>query len=270
MAMGARVLVCHLLFLCVPLPCRAELSREQQIETLNEALRAFDRGTDLRSTNPPEAARAFRESAEKLQAVVDSGIRNGKLYYNLGNAYLRCGELGRAILNYRRAERLIPGDGQLEANLRFARGLRQNQIPPSGRASLVRTFFAWHFDVPIRWRFAVGLACYVAFWCLLLVRIYWRTIRWGLTGVPLLILWLTLGASVAYETLIQSRQAEGVLIADEVIVRKSYGDGAEQQFDQPLHQGVEFAVLDRRPDWILIELPDGKSGWIRMSKAELI
>ncbi len=247
-----------------------DLSRTEQIETFNEALWAFDHGNELRRSNPAEAARAFRGAVDKFQRLADSGVENGKLYYNLGNACLRSGELGRAILNYRRAEKMIPNDGHLDANLEFARSLRKNQIPTSGEQAFVKIFFAWHFGVPIRFRYAIGLGVYVLFWLLLFARMYFKSIRWGLAIVPCLVVWLTLGCSVWYAEFARSKDRDGVITADEVIVRKGNGEGFEPQFEQPLHQGVEFSVLEQRKDWIHIRLPDSKTGWIRSRKAELI
>ncbi len=248
----------------------ADLTRAQQVETLNEALRAFDRGNEMRRSNPGEAGRSFREATDKFQLLVDSGIANGKLYYNLGNSYLRAGRLGQAIANYRRAERLIPADGQLEANLRFARTLCKNQIAASGQRAFLQTFFAWHHGVPIRYRYAIGLAAYVLFWLLLVGRMYFKTIRWSIAIVPAVLLWLVLGSSVVYENLKLAESTEGVITADDVTVRKGNGEGFEPQFEQPLHQGVEFSVIEQRKDWIHIRLPDNNSGWIRSNKVELI
>ncbi len=53
-------------------------------------------------------------------------------------------------------------------------------------------------------------------------------------------------------------------------MRKGNGEGFEPQFEQPLYEGVEFAVIERRNEWIHIRLPDNKAGWIRRRKAELI
>ena len=261
-------LVCFLFALSPSIA--GEPTRAEQVETFSEALRAFDRGNEVRRSDPTEAARAFREAGDKFQWLADSGIENGKLFYNLGNAYLRSDELGSAILNYRRAEKLIPNDGQLEANLKFARSLRKNQIPASGERAFVQTFFAWHYGVPIRFRYALGVSAYVLFWLLLLARMYFPAIRWGIAIVPCLIVWLTLGGSVLYETTVQPSHLEGVVTAGEVIVRKGNGEGFEPQFEQPLYEGIEFAVIEQRKDWIHIRLPDNKAGWIRRSKAELI
>jgi len=61
-----------------------------------------------------------------------------------------------------------------------------------------------------------------------------------------------------------------VVLVDDVIARKGNGEGFEPQFEEPLHQGVEFEVLDRRPGWFQVELADGQRGWIRTDQAALI
>ncbi len=247
-----------------------ELSMDQRVAMFHEALRAFDRGTQMRHSDPPAAERAFRESSDKLQLLVDSGIRNGKLYYNLGNAYLSAGALGKAILSYRRAETLIAGDGQLEANLRFARSLRRNQFAVDSGRAVAETLFAWHFQIPARMRYGLAAGAYLGFWLILLARVFRPAVRWNVLLIPLAVMWVSLAVSLTVETIHNNTLRDGVLLADEVVVRKGNGEGFEAQFDQPLNEGVEFTVLEQRRDWLHIELPDGKSGWIRSNHAERV
>ena len=53
---------------------------------------------------------------------------NGHLYYNLGNAYFRLKLLGHAILYYERARVLIPGDDDLDYNLRYVRQQTKDMV----------------------------------------------------------------------------------------------------------------------------------------------
>jgi len=64
------------------------------------------------------------------EALLDLGWKNGTVYYNLGNAYLRGGELGRAIAAYRYGESFQPRDEDLQANLAFARNTAKDAIQP--------------------------------------------------------------------------------------------------------------------------------------------
>src|SRR5262245_44498262 len=61
--------------------------------------------TFVRALEVFDAARApqeYRESAVLLESLLANGYRNGAVYYNLGNAWFRAGEYGRAIAAYRK------------------------------------------------------------------------------------------------------------------------------------------------------------------------
>src|SRR5512141_279622 len=60
------------------------------------------------------------EAVEIYESILRNGYLSGPLYYNLGNAYYRAGNIPRAILNYERALRLMPGDEDLHHNLQLA------------------------------------------------------------------------------------------------------------------------------------------------------
>ena len=65
----------------------------------------------------------FQEASQTYQQLVDLGVEHENLFYNLGNAYYKSGDLGRAVLNYERARRMAPRDADIRANLDFARSL---------------------------------------------------------------------------------------------------------------------------------------------------
>jgi len=254
-----------------PVGARCEtLSGQQRISVLNEASAAFDRGKSIEQSDPTGAVEAFGEAAEKFQALIDSGVRNGRLYYDLANAELQRGRLGMAILNYRRAETLIPGDGRLQENLRFARSLCRNQIPPRGRSELLATLFFLHYQTSMRTRFVAAMACYAAFWGVLVLRLLVRRFRLGTAAVALAVVWIALGASVGVQRLVEDRRPAGVVTANDVVVRKGNGENYDPKFKQLLHEGVEFSLLEARGDWLYMELPDGNAGWIRSDQAELV
>jgi len=252
-------------------PVRAiSLTPSQQEELLHEAIRSADLGAEIRQSKPDEAKEAFRKAAIKYELLVESGVRNGRLYYNLGNAYFESGQIGRAILNYRRAEQWIPGDARLEHNLNYVRSLRRNQIEAAGQQAFLRTLFFWHYNTSQRSRWSAALTLYVIFWLLMIARAFFPRFRWRYVLVPVLLVWVTLGSWVTAETLGRSHDRQGVLVANDVVVRKSNGEGSEPQFKQKLQEGVEFVILEQHHDWWHIELPDGKTGWIRANQAEPI
>lgn len=248
----------------------AELTPEQRRLVLDEALTAYDRGIERLRRDPGGAQAAFTEAAERFELLIDDGVVNGALLYNLGNARLQAGDIGLAIVSYRRAERFIPGDERLNRNVAHARSLPRVQIAPSGTRALTDVLLSWHRRTSLMTRGGVFAVAYVLFWLFVTGRLLHRRSMWVYGAVLAAVAWLACGASIAIDVLGGDDRAAGVVIADEVVVRKGNGDGFEPQLEEPLTEGVEFVVLEARDDWLMIELPDGNTGWIRASAAELV
>ncbi len=75
--------------------------------------------TDFDVANAAYAEGRYEEAATIYQALIDEQP-NATLYYNLGNARFKQGELAQAILNYERALRLQPNHKDAQYNLAFA------------------------------------------------------------------------------------------------------------------------------------------------------
>src|SRR5258705_237395 len=67
----------------------------------------------------------FGDAAVAYERLIQSGRASAAVYFNLGNAWFKSGQLGRAIAAYRRAESLTPRDPDVRANLQFARNQAQ-------------------------------------------------------------------------------------------------------------------------------------------------
>lgn len=243
-----------------------ELTANQQQTLLAEAQAAYDEGVALKRDQPDESQQAFELSAARFQQLVDRGRATGPLYYNLGNALLQAGSLGRAIHAYRSAASAMPGDGRLRTNLDYARTLRTDQIQPTAGRAALHTLLFWHHGTSTATRVMCSCLAWIAFWCVLLLDRFRSGVHWRWIAIMLAIGWLIGGASAAVE-LLSDQPSEGVLIAPQTIVRKGGGEGFEPQFAEPLHEGVEFTIAEERTEWWRIILPDGSEGWIPQSSA---
>src|SRR5436190_1490210 len=58
--------------------------------------------------------------ADAVAAYEKIEPKTANVFFNVGNAYYRAGQLGRAVLNYERARQLAPSDPDILANLKFA------------------------------------------------------------------------------------------------------------------------------------------------------
>ena len=237
---------------------------------LELALSEFDEAQHAQASKPDRARRLFRSSAQRFESIIATGVVNGKLEYNLGNSYLQSGDVGRAILHYRRAQRLIPIDPLLTENLSVARSRCLTSIRPSASGEALKTIFFVHYQTSTAERLRFAIVAYVAIWILITARSWTR--RRGVTigAVVAVAIAVSLGASAAVSQWSDQNAPDGVVIGVDVAVHKGPGAGYQRQFEQPLQPGVEFTLTERRGGWWNVELTDAKTGWIDAADAELV
>lgn len=194
------------------------------------------------------------------QEIRNAGVVSGALLYNQGNAFMRAGQRGRAIACYRQAKRYRPRDPYLDANLRYALG--SDTLPGPNRSVLDYLLF-WQnwISYPAKFHlvaaggslaFALGVAgLYFA------PRRLFHRAAWATLLVTLVLLF-----SAAYDWYRFERIEHGVVIRQEVIARKGNAESYEPAFTQPLSEGTEFQVVERRGRWLLIRLPGAQEGWV--------
>lgn len=249
----------------------AQLSEQQTRELFTEANQLFRQANDAANVNPVESQDRYRRAVLRFDRIVlEGGVRNGMLFYNIGNAYFRMNDIGRAILNYRRAEQYIPADRNLARNLRTAREARQDTFEEGQSVKVMRTLLFWHHDIQPGTRSMLFGGLSLLFWGLAALRLFrpqWSP-GWALGlfgGLSILFL-----GSLAFESATQTSQQAGVLIAPQVIARTGDGQSYEPSFKDPLHAGTEFVLLEVRNEWNHIELPDGRQCWIPTDSASLV
>ncbi len=228
----------------------------------------FQKGLDSSGSDGQEGIRQAASLYERT--IKENGIRNGYLYYNLGNCYFQLGEIGKAILNYRRAEKLIPSYRRLKHNLASARGRRKDNIEKAQIRSIARTIFFWHSLMSLRTKIVVFSMLFSIIWILLLVKLFSdkALVRWVLTVC--IFFTLVFGASAALEFYARHSVRFGVIVAEETVPRKGPGESYEASFKEPLHEGIEFRLRDRQAKWFRIELDNGAQCWVHSRYVEPI
>jgi len=244
---------------------------------LKQALADYASAVAMKNRNGQDAQQLFRRALASFESLQREGLQNGRLSYNIANTYLQLGDVGRAIVNYRRALRIAPEDDRIRKNLQVARDLCQVRVSLPATSAAMETIFFWHFGTSLAARLKVASAAYAVFWLLMLVRLFALrevpAFAWVIRVVAAIV--VITCASVAWEMSSQRNQVEGVVVANEATLRKGNGDYYESQLDRPLSAGVEFQVLESRGDvqgasWYLVRLRDGKEGWLRADQADVI
>lgn len=248
-----------------------EARASQSLEGLSEAQAAYERGVALRESDLREARREFARAAAGFQAAVDAGADNAAIHFNLGNALIQSGDLGRGIASQLRARRLAPEDPSIAANLAHARSEVRPKLPGEvARAS--GDLIAWWRFASERTRFLLFAIAWLAAWSLAAVAVAGVRLRRPLPAIRTacaVIALLTLATLVADRWLERDRRT-GVVIADQATLRKGNGDGFDAQVAEPLGPGVEFLFREERPGWLRVRLADGSEGWLRTEQVVLV
>jgi hypothetical protein len=260
-----------LLFFLPPTSAEAKLPKEKIYMLFSQANEAF-RQANLERSDSAKADRLYEEAILAYEKIIDAGqTRNAGLYYNLANTYFLKGDLGKAILNYRRAQKLDVADANIQKNLAFARSQRLDKVSPKTEKRILQTLFFWHYDFSLKTKFVMTCIFFAAC-CIALTVMIWfgRSPIATTTGVITGLLTLCLLASVVMETRTQATTICGVITADEVIARQGDGQNYAPSFKEPLHTGTEFDLLESRTGWLHIKLADDTDSWIPDHSADLI
>ncbi|HEY8835010.1 MAG TPA: tetratricopeptide repeat protein [Chthoniobacterales bacterium] len=206
----------------------------------------------------------FQEAAEGYEALVQSGHWNANLFYDLGNAYYRLGNFGKAVLNYERALALDPRQPEADANLRLARDearaleLRKDWIERYASMATVKQY---------------SIAAAVGLWLAVFVTAHLVLSHRRSAGrIALIVIGvLVCGASAFAISTLESGtrgNALAVVTAKETEARLATADNAKSILLLPA--GSEIKILSERGDWIYAALPNDQRGWIPSSSAERV
>lgn len=217
------------------------------------------------ATNSLYESGRFLEAALVYEQLIDQGFESGALYYNLGNAYFKQGDLGRAILSYRRAERLYPRDADIRANLEIARAQRIDVFDAGASATGPASRLT--LDELAQITLVVWIALAVLVVVLLFAKR--RTVRKGAAYASVVVgLALLLSAAAMGERWYsEGVDRELVVVAEIVDVVSGPGTTYAQEFT--LHGGAEARLLEQRGSWTRLELPGGElQGWVPSNAVE--
>lgn len=205
----------------------------------------------------------FNEASSAYEDLLKSGARSAAVCFNLGNAFFKSGQLGRAVTAYRAAEALNPRDPDIRANLRFARN--QAKGPSAPRSAIAQ----WLNQLTINeWT----LVCSASLSLLLLafISIQFRPNFKALLRWPIILLsaaTLLTGLSIVAAWHFEHSQQNAVVITAQAEVR--HGPLDESQAAFVAHDGSELVVLDAKDQWLQVSAGPRRIGWIKKDQVLL-
>jgi hypothetical protein len=228
--------------------------------------------TPIDETNQLYADKKYSEAILKYEEIIDNHGVAPELYYNLGNAYFRINELGKAILNYERAVRIAPGYADAKFNLEFANQKVIDNIEISDTFFLkkwiealmkMQTSNTWFIFAAVF--FIVSIAC-----LLLFVFGNSRVLRKSSFYIGVVFLIVSV-FSLAFSGIRKNQMInhnEGIVMTGAVVIKGSPDKSGTDLFQ--LHEGTKVFVVSTLGEWYEVKLPNGSIGWVEIKHVEKI
>jgi tetratricopeptide (TPR) repeat protein len=220
-------------------------------------------GADFAKANEEFAQGHFKEAIAGYEALISAGQWNPNLFYDLGNAYFRTKDFGRAILNYERALALDRHHPEAKANLQIARDeARALELQPSRLERYLQLASANQYSV----------VAVVAFWLMIFAAAAMIFARRRSAALALSVCCLLVCAFAAWATYVLECGNEGralaIIVGKDVEARLATADTANSVLALP--PGSEIKILSTRGDWTYAALPNDLRGWIPAKQAEQV
>ncbi len=241
-----RKLTVVLLLFVLPAVSRAQFQPDSLWQKANSAI----------------AKENYEFATRTYETILGQGFEHEDLYYNLGNAYYRSGDLGLAIWAYEKGLQFAPRNPDLKYNLAVAKTRIVDRIDVPEGFILLELYAAFKNAYTVQ-----GLLLYGAVLVLLAAGIFFLTrmvpvnrkwSRYVFTPVVILAVLFHLIALDKFWSI--SGTEQGVIIAMETEAHSTPSGLGKIIFR--VHEGLKVEITQISDDWIEIVLLDGKKGWV--------
>ena len=207
----------------------------------------------------------FTKAIKIYNEILESGMISGKLCYNLGNAYYKNGEIGKAIQFYEKAKLLMPGNESVEFNLKLVNVKVKDriQVPPDTILITIHKKLINIFSLQT-WSIIFSLCLFLSsimFFIGSLIPGFKTKLNNSMFGFIMAALIMLYPVLSKYNT--EQLVNKGVLVNSRGEVFAAPDSESTKLFT--IHEGTLFHILNSDGNWYKIELIDGKQGWLHQS-----
>ncbi|HRG00976.1 MAG TPA: hypothetical protein PKZ75_07660 [Bacteroidia bacterium] len=213
----------------------------------------------------------YKQAISCYESILKEGLSSYKLYYNLGNAYYKNNELGKAIYNYELANKLQPNNKDVKTNLKIANEKTIDKIESKEnffiiaiKSGLVNSLstngWAWFSIFSL-----IGCLAF-AFLFFISNQINLKRLGFFLSGISLIVF---IASMILGFTALEDKHEVNFAIVINRESRIHEEPTATSKTKFSLHEGTKVSVLETNPEWTNIKLENGNEGWIKTTDVGL-
>ncbi|MFL5753006.1 MAG: tetratricopeptide repeat protein [Bacteroidia bacterium] len=240
------------IFILITLFTFGNVSGENAVILADSAKKAYDK-------------QQYRTAISQYERILADGSTSSALHYNLGNAYYRNGQLGKAIYHYEIAKKMNPNDEDVLTNLRLASSktidkidVKENFFVNSVKSNIY-TFFSTN-----GWAWATIVLTVIS---LLFFTLYITAAKislkrigfwFGSLGIIAVIISFFIGFGAVHNL---RKKSQAIVTSSSVPVMNAPNESGKSQFN--LHEGTKVNILESNEEWTCVKLDNGNEGWVK-------
>lgn len=207
----------------------------------------------------------YTDAVRAYESVLAGGVHHENLYYNLGNAYFRNGQLGPAIYNYERSLKIAPRFQDARFNADLARSAVAERVVDRLEGAEKAPIWIRSVTYFSTGQLIVAFLLINAAFFLALVVI--RFLSTGLVRTALIVTNAFIAVALATSFVLVSghiyyleRVELGVVVSDRAFLREGADETLQERAE--VHPGLRVRILDRETGWLRVRLANKVEGWI--------
>lgn len=215
----------------------------------------------------------YKAAIDDYNKILSMGVSSAKIYYNIANAYFKDNQIGKAILNYRRASLLAPSDKDIAYNLRIITATHvKDRIEEVPELFIVSFFRSIRGSLSSNMWATISLVLLLIAMSSTIVYLISRKNRLRKVGffvslacIALFVVSLIFAINQRKEFMLHN---EAIVMSSAVAVKSSPNSSSKDIFI--LHEGTAVEINSTLADWSEISIADGNKGWIPNRSIERI
>src|SRR5574344_67266 len=214
----------------------------------------------------------YSKATELYKQIADSNNVGAVLFYNLGNAYYKNGDISHSRLWYERALQLDPGNDDIKHNIAFVNQKITDRIGPVPESAISEWWN--HFSQQLterQWSIISLIAAFLLAVTVILFMIIRSNTVHVISLITLILSLITLIFSIIFASKEKYRyikQPEAIVM--ELVVTAKSEPTANGKNLFVIHEGLKVKITGTMENWAEIQIPNGEKGWVPINEIEKI
>lgn len=214
----------------------------------------------------------YKDALTTYQKILDEDYQSAAVYFNMGNASYKSGDIPAALLYYEKAHKLSPADEDINFNIRLANLKTTDKIDELPEFFLAKWWKTFILSSSVNTLAVISIVLILLASAILIIYFFSASLVIKKSSFYLSVVLFGLGILTIFIANRQSSYFEGhrqaIVFSGAVNIKSGPNEKSETLF--VIHDGTKVNILDNNDGWMKIKLANGNEGWIKQADIKKI